>query len=122
MGIRVECPNGHIFKVKDKYAGKKGLCPHCVGQQVVIRVPDMTTSGETEKAYIQAIAAEKRAAQTAASDSAASVLDDSVYDDASSSGSLLSGSVIQHNIKCPCGQAVPMWFAKCPGCGEFLKK
>ena len=39
MGIQVECPNGHIFKVKDKYAGKKGLCPHCEGQ-VIVQVPD----------------------------------------------------------------------------------
>ena len=39
MGIQVECPNGHTFKVKDKYAGKKGLCPHCEGQ-VVVQVPD----------------------------------------------------------------------------------
>jgi len=35
MGIQVECPNGHSFKVKDKYAGKKGLCPHCEGQVIV---------------------------------------------------------------------------------------
>lgn len=120
MGIRVECPHGHVFKVKDKYAGKKGLCPHCVGKQVVIRVPDTLTSEETIKAHRQAIAEESRAAQTAASDSAASVLDDSLHGDASSSGSLLGSSVIRHNVKCSCGHAVPMWFAKCPKCGKFL--
>ena len=43
MGIQVECPNGHIFKVKDKYAGKKGLCPHCEGQ-VIVQVPDALTA------------------------------------------------------------------------------
>jgi len=42
MGIPVTCPNGHEFKVKDKYAGKKGLCPYCKGQ-VAVRVPDATT-------------------------------------------------------------------------------
>ena len=119
MGIRVECPHGHVFKVKDKYAGKKGLCPHCDGQ-TVIRVLDMLSSEETNKAHKQAIASEKRAEQTAASPGASSVLDDSVYEDASSSGSLLSSSVIRHNIKCPCGESVPMWFAKCPKCGKFL--
>ena len=43
MGIQVECPNGHTFKVKDKYAGKKGLCPHCEGQ-VIVLVPDALTT------------------------------------------------------------------------------
>ena len=43
MGIQVECPNGHTFKVKDKYAGKKGLCPHCEGQ-VIVQVPDALTA------------------------------------------------------------------------------
>ncbi len=45
MGIRVECPNGHVFKVKDKYAGKKGLCPHCEGQ-VIVQVPDALTANQ----------------------------------------------------------------------------
>lgn len=29
MGIVAFCPNGHRIKVKDKLAGKKGICPHC---------------------------------------------------------------------------------------------
>ena len=48
MGIQVECPNGHIFKVKDKYAGKKGLCPHCEGQ-VIVQVPDALTATRDER-------------------------------------------------------------------------
>ena len=47
MGIRVECPHGHVFKVKDKYAGKKGLCPHCEGQ-VIVHVPDTTTTDASD--------------------------------------------------------------------------
>ena len=43
MGIQVQCPNGHTFKVKDKYAGKKGLCPHCEGQVIVV-VPDASVT------------------------------------------------------------------------------
>lgn len=121
MGIRVECPHGHVFKVKDKYAGKKGLCPHC-HDQVVIRVPDMLHSAETLEAHKRAVAEEKRAQQSAASAGASSVLDDTTHhEDASSSGSLLSSSVIRHNVKCTCGQPVPMWYAKCPNCGKFLK-
>ncbi len=119
MGIQVECPNGHHFKVKDKYAGKKGLCPHCVGQ-VVIRVPDALNSKATNDAYRQAVTEEIR--HKAATQTDSSVFDDTLHDDASSSGSLLSSSVIRHNIKCSCGQAVPMWFARCPGCGKFMEK
>ena len=29
MSIRAICPNGHAVRVKDKYAGKMGLCPIC---------------------------------------------------------------------------------------------
>lgn len=29
MGIVCHCPNGHRVKVKDKLAGKRGLCPRC---------------------------------------------------------------------------------------------
>ncbi|MEN0111449.1 MAG: hypothetical protein AAF805_12070 [Planctomycetota bacterium] len=120
MGIMVKCPNGHVFKVKDKYAGRKGLCPRCPGQ-VVVQVPD-TLSEETQAAHRRVVAEEVRHAQAAASASAASVLDDSLHDDPNSSGSLLGSSVIRHNVKCECGQSVPMWFAKCPACGKFMNE
>ena len=29
MAITAKCPNGHVLKVKDEFAGKSGLCPHC---------------------------------------------------------------------------------------------
>ena len=35
------------------------------------------------------------------------------------SGSLLGSSVIRHNIKCKCGEHVPMWYARCPACGRI---
>ena len=34
---------------------------------------------------------------------------------------LLGSSVVRHNIRCKCGESVPMWFAKCPKCGTFLE-
>jgi len=119
MGIKVECPNGHVFKVKDKYAGRKGLCPHCPGQ-VVVQVPDLLTSQETEATYRRVVAEEVRAHNASPADYASSVLEDSLHDDASSSGSLLGSSVIRHQTKCKCGHAVPMWFAKCPACGNYM--
>ena len=88
MGISVTCPNGHEFKVKDKYAGKKGMCPFCQ-DQVAVRVPDAVTSEELRKAALRAAAQEHGAGA-----SAASVFEDSLNQDASASGSLLGSSVI----------------------------
>ena len=126
MGIQVECPNGHVFKVKDKYAGKKGLCPHCEGQ-VIVQVPDALTTNQASD-ILQREAIQRR--QAAASPSA-SIIErfarvrrsdrQAVASPSSStSGSLLGSSVIRHNIKCKCGQHVPMWYARCPACGQYL--
>jgi hypothetical protein len=124
MGIQVECPNGHIFKVKDKYAGKKGLCPHCEGQ-VLVLVPDALTATEaSDVIQKEAIQRRQAAAHKHASNSDSHVFDDpNEMPSASSSGtsgSLLGSSVIRHNIKCKCGQRVPMWYARCPACGQYL--
>ncbi|MGD9633508.1 MAG: hypothetical protein AB7G28_05925 [Pirellulales bacterium] len=131
MGIQVKCPNGHTFKVKDKYAGKKGLCPHCEGQVIVV-VPDaLTLLDETDELQKDAIRHRQAAKHPTASSSSSpsssssssSVLDDS-HDFGSTpgtSGSLLGSSVIRHNIKCKCGQRVPMWYARCPHCGDYLE-
>lgn len=124
MGIQVECPHGHVFKVKDKYAGKRGLCPHCKGQ-VVVLVPDAYSSGAMQEAYRKAIDAEQHAAHASGSSTSH---DDSIFDDvpkdpsAETSGSLLGSSVIRHHVRCDfCNQSVPMWYAKCPSCGHFLE-
>jgi hypothetical protein len=132
MGILVECPNGHTFKVKDKYAGKKGLCPHCEGQ-VIVQVPD-TLSPNSASDILQREAIQRRQAShsgvhqsTAAHQSSSG---SHVFDDpnemphapsSGTSGSLLGSSVIRHNIKCRCGQHVPMWYARCPACGQYLE-
>ncbi len=125
MGIQVECPNGHIFKVKDKYAGKKGLCPHCEGQ-VIVQVPDTLSARQTSDALQREAIQRRQAAQhqAHATSSGSHVLDDPVEavvgPNSGTSGSLLGSSVIRHNIKCRCGQHVPMWYARCPACGAYL--
>jgi hypothetical protein len=125
MGIQVECPHGHVFKVKDKYAGKKGLCPHCEGQ-VIVLVPDAITAHEASD-ILQREAIQRRQAQRQTS--GGSLSDSHVFDDpnegsaapsSGTSGSLLGSSVIRHNIKCKCGEHVPMWYARCPACGQYL--
>ena len=120
MGIQVECPNGHVFRVKDKYSGVKGLCPHCEGQ-VVVQVRDVLLATETNQAYRQAIVNQHRAEHpVAGSDS--SVFDHPQEELSDTKKGLLGSSVIRHRVKCSrCGEAIPMWFAKCPSCGDFLK-
>ena len=124
MGIQVKCPHGHVFKVKDKYAGKKGLCPHCEGQ-VIVQVPDALHSEGVESAYRRAIADEKKShANIKPPGTDSSVFDDVPHaQDAGTSGSLLGSSVIRHNVRCSaCNESVPMWFAKCPNCGKFMER
>lgn len=121
MGIPVKCPNGHEFNVKEKYAGKKGICPFCKGKNVVVRVPDVTSSGNLTAAAAKVIGEEHRRRDGGLGDS--SIFDDMPDLDKPSSeasGSVLGSSVVRHNIRCKCGEAVPMWFAKCPKCGTFL--
>ena len=126
MGIQVECPNGHTFKVKDKYAGKKGLCPHCEGQ-VIVQVPDALSTTPASDVLQREAIARRQASHNSAPQSSSS--GSHVFDDpnegpapasSSTSGSLLGSSVIRHNIKCKCGQHVPMWYARCPSCGQYL--
>lgn len=127
MGIRVECPHGHVFKVKEKYAGKRGLCPHCKGQ-VEVRVPAaLDTSQAAEQAYRDAVISTHRA-KNAAPPPPKSAGSSSIFDEhpeqsgSSTSGSLLGSSVIRHDVKCSCGAKVPMWFARCPSCGTFIQQ
>jgi hypothetical protein len=128
MGIQVECPNGHFFKVKDKYAGKKGLCPHCEGQ-VIVQVPDALTPNTASDVLKKEQLARRQAMQQKATAHKATS-DSHVFDDpnddaagpsSGTSGSLLGSCVIRHNIKCKCGQHVPMWYARCPACGQYLE-
>ena len=126
MGIRVECPHGHVFKVKDKYAGKKGLCPHCEGQ-VIVHVPDTSTTDASDVLQREAIQRRQAAHHhhPSSSSSGSHVFDDPnemvAAPGSGTSGSLLGSSVIRHNVKCKCGEHVPMWYARCPACGQYIE-
>ena len=47
MSISFRCPNGHQLKVKDKYAGQTGICPHC---QVRVLVPQAQVAPKPQAA------------------------------------------------------------------------
>lgn len=51
MSIQFACPNGHLLRVKDSFAGKKGLCPAC---KAPIQVPKPATD-ELEDEVLQII-------------------------------------------------------------------
>ena len=123
MSIEVTCPKGHLFKVKDKYAGKKGLCPHCK-EPVVVVVPESLS----EDAILDIIgpAPEIEATPSASvleddEPDSASVLDDDA--DYGSTMSLVGTSAIRHRRDCPkCRAPIPYWFAKCPACDTYLEE
>jgi hypothetical protein len=125
MGIQVECPNGHIFRVKDKYAGKKGLCPHCEGQVIVLVPNALSVKEANDVLQREAIQRRQAAAHKHGSSSDSHVFADPndmhATTGSGTSGSLLGSSVIRHHIRCKCGEGVPMWYARCPACGQYLE-
>ena len=123
MSIKVTCPNGHAFKVKDKYAGKQGLCPFCE-DPVVVSVPDALS----EEAILDIIGPPPPIPVT---EESASVLDDDVEsesalddsEDVSATMSLVGRSAVRHQRECPsCSRTMPYWFAKCPGCDTYMQE
>lgn len=50
MGIVAYCPNGHRVKVKDEFAGRKGVCPECRARFRVPRGEAARAEGAPRKA------------------------------------------------------------------------
>ena len=46
MSIQVVCPNGHVLRVRDCFAGKVGLCPVCKAQVTVPKPDDSLSEDE----------------------------------------------------------------------------
>ena len=56
MGIRFYCPNGHKLNVKEKLAGKRGVCPHC-GVKLLIPQKSTRPSSRDERENQQKLVA-----------------------------------------------------------------
>ena len=56
MGIRFYCPNGHKLNVKEKLAGKRGICPHC-GVKLLIPQKSTRPSSREEREKQQRLTA-----------------------------------------------------------------
>jgi anti-anti-sigma factor len=104
MSIRLQCPNGHPVRVKDDFAGKVGLCPHC---RAPMRVPAVTAQAENPRATGEFV----RQAP----------LPSRVDDEIDSSPPVSAFSTKKKTRQClGCGNVVSQSFAVCPRCGTPL--
>ena len=116
MSIEVACKNGHRLKIKDEYAGKKGLCPKC-GVPIAVPVPALS-----EDALVDLLG------QMPAVDDEPEVHQDrktgsSSGSSSSSSMSLLGGqSMVARTHKvCPaCKKEVSQGYHVCPHCHMYF--
>jgi len=101
--------------VKDKYAGKSGLCPHCRAR-VHVPVPDVSddeivnllgpleprTTEPHDEGFVHQVDAHEEGHRE-------------------SGVSLNGSSIVRHEKRCPnCKEAVPIWYASCPHCGIYF--
>jgi hypothetical protein len=116
MSIQITCPNGHVLKVKDKYAGQTGMCPHC---QARVYVP--TPSGISDDAIVDLIGP-----PPAEDPDALPVHQDPRLRESSSSSSsgssLIQAAMAARDTKiCPkCKSEVRMCYDLCPYCHTYF--
>jgi hypothetical protein len=119
MSIEVVCPNGHALRLKEKYAGKSGLCPHCHSR---VEVPHLLRD-EDVLGYLGDWIAPPAPVESPSESDDADVLDQTPRTPEHESGlSLLGSSIIRHNKVCPqCHGVLPHWFATCSKCGLVFR-
>jgi len=126
MGITAKCANGHVLRVKDEFAGKSGLCPHCRGRVFVpmpVRANEKARISDDEILGLLGQPSPAACAPTAADLSSDSVLDGH-NDGATHSDTVTSspGSSFARKVKiCPkCEHITSVAFTHCPRCGTPL--
>ncbi len=126
MPIEVTCPNGHALKIKEKYAGKTGLCPRC---QAAIQVPPLAAQSVPRSIddLIDLVprppAAKQAAFDPAADDDDPAPTTTMAHSPSRTGESLLSSSsLVKHQKKCPkCYQVSPIWYARCQRCDYVFR-
>ena len=109
MSIQVVCPNGHVLKVPDDYAGKAGLCPVCKAK-VKVPVPKGKIS---EDAILDILAADAAKVKSQKLDTS----------DLEPDGVRRGGKVeaMPRKKKCPrCNAAIPADIKICPNCRTYV--
>ena len=129
MGIKATCANGHVLKVKDEFAGKTGLCPHCRGRVFVpMPIHNLEKARISDDEILGLLGKPAKAVPVAAEPVLES---DSVLDACTTSlpightadtGISLLGSSVVRKIKiCPkCQHGTSVAFTHCPRCGTPL--
>ncbi len=123
MAISAKCANGHVLRVKDEFAGKNGLCPHC-GSRVFVPMPVHTA----EKARISddeilGLLGRPRKVKAAPPPPPSDTVLDSAPDapQPESGISLAGSSILKKQKVCPqCANTTSISFTHCPRCGTPL--
>jgi hypothetical protein len=124
MAISATCANGHVLKVKDEYAGKTGLCPHC-RSRVFVPMPIFSTDKAriSDDEILSLLGGSSKPKTPIAPIAPADSALEPVHDGATqgSGTSLLGTSVVGKHKVCPhCAYEVSLAFTHCPRCGTPL--
>lgn len=116
MWIRIKCPNGHELKIGEKYAGRRGKCPHC---QARVLIPKLAKEA-VEDAILDILGNEEPPVhQESERDEDSSF----VLNESSSDSTLTGGSSLLQRAtrKCPhCSRKVSANYTICPYCKTYL--
>jgi anti-sigma B factor antagonist len=117
MAITVTCPNGHLLRVRDEFAGKSGLCPHCRAR---IQVPQSERVSEDD---VLAMLDTPKPSAPLSKPSEEFVHQESRHDNlpGESGVSLQASSLLRRKKVCSgCGNITSYTFTNCPRCGTPL--
>lgn len=122
MSIQVSCPNGHVLRVKDSFAGKSGYCPHC---RAKVHVPASRGFSEDDVISVLGPPPPMPTEESEASEAEEYVHQDPRHansrDDEESGIALYGSSVYKRAKVCPsCRKATSFSFSVCPSCGTPL--
>ena len=108
MSIRCVCPNGHVLKVKDSFAGMSGRCPSCKGRVDVPKPQDKSISEDA----ILGLLGRQSTSERAAAESSGVLL--------ATSDSGLHSLSIPKKICSRCNQEVTVGTHICPHCHTYI--
>ena len=127
MSISIKCPQGHVLKVKDEFAGKSGLCPHCHCRVFVPMPVHSHTSARISDDEILGLLGQPERVEpepppVPPTDPRMTSVHDGVPEE-DSGISLLGSSPLRKQSTCPhCGNVTSIAFTHCPRCGTPLPK